>query len=98
MIPQPLRWVDHILRLEETGLIHRSIKHCYIYRQEGDLLSDAPETRSFGELVKYACDRQYWRLSARKLREPIRTTTEFYIFESTQELIPSCVGICLISV
>ena len=74
------------MRLEETRLIHRAIKHCYNYRQEGDLLSDAPETSSFGELVKYASDRKYWRVRASKLREPIRIKTDFHVLEPAQEL------------
>ena len=39
-------------------------------KQEGDMLMDAPETDSWHCLLKYAADRDYWRVRVRAMRQP----------------------------
>ena len=39
-------------------------------RREGDLLMDAPETKSWRELTTYAWDKDYWRARVRAMRQP----------------------------
>ena len=56
-----LQWLGHILRMTQERKIKHAIYVMFKTPQPGDILMDAPQTRSWRELCTYACDRDYWR-------------------------------------
>ena len=80
-----LQWLGHILRLHEDRILLRAVKHVYDNRNDGDILSDAPETSSWDELRKWAADRDKWRSRVSTTRSKIRVTVKTGVFvpEST---------------
>ena len=56
-----LKWVGHILRLDNKRLIKKTLKHIYDHPQEGDLLMDLPAHEDWQSLQKMAGDRDKWR-------------------------------------
>ena len=67
-----LQWLGHILRMGQDRMLKQAmhIYEMFKARQAGDMLMDAPETSSWRELCTYACDRDYWRMRVRALRQP----------------------------
>ena len=65
-----LQWLGHILRLGPERLIKQAVFEMYKNRQDGDLMMDAPETRSWRQLTNYAADRDYWRTRVRRMKQP----------------------------
>ena len=65
-----LQWLGHILRLGTERLIKQAVFEIYKNRQDGDLMMDAPETRSWRQLTNYASDRDYWRTRVRRMKQP----------------------------
>jgi len=65
-----LQWLGHILRMTQEQKIKQAIYVMFKSPQPGDILMDAPQTRSWRELCTYACDRDYWRARVRALRQP----------------------------
>ena len=56
-----LTWLGHILRMDPRRMLHVAIRAMYDDRQEGDMLTDAPTTQTWGELMAWAEDRKKWR-------------------------------------
>ena len=46
-----LKWVGHILRLEDSRMIKQALQVIYDNRQEGDILMDIPKHKTWQELV-----------------------------------------------
>ena len=65
-----LQWLGHILRMTQERTIKQATYVMFKATQPGDILMDAPQTRSWRELCTYACDRDYWRARVRTLRQP----------------------------
>ena len=65
-----LQWLGHILRLGPERMIKQAVYEMYKQPLEGDLLMDAPKSKSWRELCTYAVNREYWRERVRKLRQP----------------------------
>ena len=65
-----LQWLGHILRLGTERLIKQAVFEMYKRPLAGDLLMDAPTSKSWHELLMYAKNREYWRERVRKLRQP----------------------------
>ena len=61
--------------MDQTRKLKQTIFEMYKMRREGDLLMDAPETRSWRELTTYEWDKDYWRTRVRAMRQP-RVTVE----------------------
>ena len=55
-----LKFLGRVLRMEKTRPMHRLVKYKYANRLEGDLLSDAPNTDSFENLIDIAKDKTEW--------------------------------------
>ena len=62
-----LKWVGHILRLDDKRLIKKTLRVIFDNRQEVDILMDVQET-SWDALQKAATDRDMWRSRVRKLK------------------------------
>ena len=56
-----LAWLGHILRMDPQRMLHKAIRAMYDNRQEGDMLTDAPSTKTWKELTQWAADRKKWR-------------------------------------
>ena len=65
-----LQWLGHILRLGKERQIKHAVFEMYKNPTKGDLLMDAPTTRSWRELCTYAADREYWKARVRKMKQP----------------------------
>ena len=55
-----LKWVGHILRLNDEKLIKRTLKHIHDNKQEGDITMDTPNLE-WKALQHYTTDRSRWR-------------------------------------
>ena len=62
-----LKWVGHILRMNDNRLIKQTLHHIYENRQKGDILMDTPD-ESWQELTKRAQDRTTWRAMVHKVK------------------------------
>ena len=49
--------------------LKQAIFELYSAPTPGDLLMDAPKTRSWRELLSYAEDREYWKARVRSMRQ-----------------------------
>ena len=56
-----LKWVGHILRLPDSRLISKTVRHIYDNPQHGDILMDIPQATGWKQLQKIAEDRDAWR-------------------------------------
>ena len=56
-----LKWVGHILRLPDSRLISKTLRHIYDNPQHGDILMDIPQATGWKQLQKIAEDRDAWR-------------------------------------
>ena len=65
-----LRWVGHILRLDDERLIKQTLKVKVIYdnRQTGDILMDVDDM-SWEDLRQTTADRDVWRAKVNVLRQ-----------------------------
>ena len=64
-----LTWLGHILRLGTERTIKHAVYEILKHRTEGDLLMDAPRYNSWRHLCTQACDRDFWRMCARALKQ-----------------------------
>ena len=81
-----LAWLGHILRMPQTRMLAQAVEHMYNNRSEGDILTDAPETQSWGELRSWAQDRKKWRVRVHSVRLGSRTTVSLQaLFVPEQE-------------
>ena len=62
------QWVGHILRMDPSRLVHKTVRHIFDNRSEGNLLMDTPGDKSWDELKTLAADRVDWRSRVRTLR------------------------------
>ena len=69
-----LQWLGHILRMGQERKIKQAIFEMFKSPREGDMLMDAPKTNSWRELCTYGCDREYWKVRVRSLKQPRVTT------------------------
>ena len=71
-----LTWLGHILRLGTDRKIKHAVFEMFKHRTEGDLLMDAPQYNSWRHLCTQACDRDFWRVRVRALKQmPIVSVT-----------------------
>ena len=79
-----LQWLGHILRLDEDRLLSKAIRLMYEGRSEGDLLMDAPVTKTWEELRHWARDRKKWRSRVQGIRSGtrVRITKGVFVPES----------------
>ena len=79
-----LQWLGHILRLDEDRLLFKAIRLMYEGRSEGDLLMDAPVTKTWEELRHWARDRKKWRSRVQAIRSGtrVRITKGVFVPES----------------
>ena len=70
-----LKWVGHILRLDNKRLIKQALKVIYDNRQEGDILMDVPQELNWQQLQEMAEDKNGWRARVHTLKEAARRTT-----------------------
>ena len=65
-----LQWLGHILRMDGMKRkLKQAVFELYSEPRPGDLLMDAPKTRSWRELLYYAQDREYWKARVRSMRQ-----------------------------
>ena len=69
-----MKWLGCILRLGKKRMIFKAVKMLYQHRQQGDLLMDAPASRSWEDLVKQAEDEKKWRKAVREIKDTICMT------------------------
>ena len=79
-----LQWLGHILRLDEDRLLFKAIRLMYEGRSKGDLLMDAPVTKTWEELRHCARDRKKWRSRVQAIRSGtrVRITKGVFVPES----------------
>ena len=63
-----MRWLGHILRMDEDRLIKKTVRHICDYHRDGDILMDAPAAESWEALVESAQNREEWRARVRALK------------------------------
>ena len=63
-----LQWLGHILRTGSERKLKQAVYEMYVSRSDGDMLMDAPRTRSWRELLKYADDKEYWKARVRAMK------------------------------
>ena len=78
-----LRWLGHILRLQDERLVKQAIKHIHGHRQDGDMLMDVDPSLSWEALVELARDKDGWRERVRKMQREAKAKTWV---ESTAEV------------
>ena len=63
-----LKWLGHILRLDENITLHKTIKDLYTngIHHDGMLMDEAPNSKDFEELVEIARERSRWREFAKE--------------------------------
>ena len=63
-----LKWLGHILRLDENITLHKTIKDLYTngIHHDGMLMDEAPNSKDFEELVEIARERSGWREFAKE--------------------------------
>ena len=64
-----LQWLGHILRMSSERKLKQAVFELYSSPKSGDLLMDAPKTRSWRELKAYAEDKEYWKARVRCMRQ-----------------------------
>ena len=70
-----LKWVGHILRLDDKRLVKQTLKVIFDNRREGDILMDVADGLSWKQLQKQAGDRDGWRARVHVLKDEARRTT-----------------------
>ena len=64
-----LKWLGHILRMDQSRMVHRAVKHMFRNRREGDILMDAPEVETWQDPMKEASQRQQWRMRVQSIKK-----------------------------
>ena len=64
-----LKWVVHILRIEDSRMLKQALQVIYDNRQEGDILMDVPKQKTWYELEELVKDILVWRGLVRTIRE-----------------------------
>ena len=64
-----MKWVGHILRLEDSRMLKQALQVIYDNRQEGGILMDVPKQKTWDELEELAKDRLVWKGLVRTIRE-----------------------------
>ena len=72
-----LTWMVHILRMSQTRMLAQTVEHMYNNRSDGDILTDAPETQSWGEIRSRAQDRKKWGVRVQSGREQQSHSSHF---------------------
>ena len=81
-----LAWLGHILRMSHTRMLAQAVEHMYHNRSDGDILADAPKTKSWRELRTWAQDRKKWRVRVHSVRLGSKTTVSLQaLFVPEQE-------------
>ena len=80
-----LRWVGHILRLDNKRLIKQTLKVIWNFRQEGDILMDVEEDVEWRQLLKQAARRDGWRERVNELKKPAKRKTKPKISTTIEE-------------
>ena len=62
-----LKWLGHILRMEDSRLVKQEVKQIHEYRRQGDLLMDTEVELSWEALLMQASDRDKWRKTVRQM-------------------------------
>ena len=61
--------MGHILRMGPERKLKQAVFEMFKRRSEGDLLMDAPCTKSWRELTTYDMNRDYWRARVRAMKQ-----------------------------
>ena len=64
-----LQWLGHILRMGQERKLKQAVFEIYKSPKPGDLLMDAPKSKSWRELTTYAADREFWKAKVRRMRQ-----------------------------
>ena len=64
-----LQWLGHILRMGKERKLKQAVYVLYKSPKTGDLLMDAPKTKSWSELMQYAAEKEYWKARVRAMRQ-----------------------------
>ena len=64
-----LKWLGHILRMDDQRMVHQAVKFMADHRSAGDLLMNVPAKYSWPELKQLAANRDYWRSRVSAVRE-----------------------------
>ena len=64
-----LQWLGHILRMDSERKLKQAVYELYRLPRRGDLLMDAPKTKSWRELMHYAEDKEFWKARVRGMRQ-----------------------------
>ena len=56
--------------MDQSRKLKQAVYEMFKSRREGDLLMDAPETKSWRELTTYAWNRKYWGARVRAMQKP----------------------------
>ena len=64
-----LQRLGHIslLRMDRKRKVNQTIFEMFKAPNHGEMMMDAPTTKSWYELCAYACDREYWKARVRSL-------------------------------
>ena len=62
-----VRWLGHILRMDPSSHLHRTIKDLHQNNYPGSLISSTPAHTDFNALLSTARDRDLWRAFVRSL-------------------------------
>ena len=63
------QWLGHILRMDESRMVHKAVKLIHASRTPGDLLMDAPDY-TWEELKQLAANRDSWRSIVNAIKGP----------------------------
>ena len=62
-----LKWLGHILRMDDSRLVKQAVKQIHTHRRQGDLLMDTDSELSWEALLTKASDRDEWRQTVRQM-------------------------------
>ena len=80
-----LQWLGHILRLDSDRMIKQAVFEMFKAPTDGDLLMDAPRTKSWRELCQSAFAKEQWRSRVWALKQPRITSIKMGPHTEEQE-------------